>query len=133
MKQVNVAVGVIKRDNQIFISKRADNLHQGGLWEFPGGKQEENESIEQALSRELFEEVDITVTKQSAMMLIEHDYGDKQVCLHIQLVEDFSGDAKGKEGQIARWVDIADLHQYAFPEANQKIIENLLSGHSAFS
>ena len=53
MKIIEVAVGVIKRDNKIYISKRADDLHQGGKWEFPGGKCETDETIEQALAREL--------------------------------------------------------------------------------
>ena len=51
MKIVDVAVGVIKRGDKIYISKRADGLHQGGKWEFPGGKREANETIEQALAR----------------------------------------------------------------------------------
>lgn len=126
MKIVEVAVGVIKRGNQVYISKRADDLHQGGKWEFPGGKREMGESIEQALTRELFEEVGIQVTEQSEFMLIEHDYGDKKVRLDVRLVEAFSGQASHKEGQISQWVDISQLNQFTFPEANQVIIDKLL-------
>ncbi len=53
MKQVHVAVGVVRRDNTFFICKRADHQHQGGKWEFPGGKVEAGESVEEALDREL--------------------------------------------------------------------------------
>jgi 8-oxo-dGTP diphosphatase len=126
MKIVEVAVGVIKQGNKIYISKRADDLHQGGKWEFPGGKREANETIEQALSRELFEEIGIQVTEQSQFMLIEHDYGDKKVCLDVRLVEGFEGQASHQEGQQSQWVDITDLSQFTFPDANKVIIDKLL-------
>jgi 8-oxo-dGTP diphosphatase len=122
---VDVAVGVIKDGNKIYISKRADDLHQGGKWEFPGGKREKNESIEQALTRELSEEIGIKVTKQSSFMLIEHDYGDKKVRLDVRLVEEFEGVASHQEGQQSQWVDIDNLSQYTFPDANEVIIEKL--------
>jgi 8-oxo-dGTP diphosphatase len=127
MKIVEVAVGVIKRDNKIYISKRADDLHQGGKWEFPGGKREANETIEQTLVRELSEEIGIQVTKQSHFMLIEHDYGDKKVRLDVRLVEDFEGETSHQEGQQSQWVDISDLKQFAFPDANRGIIDKLLT------
>ncbi len=130
MKIVEVAVGVIKRDNKIYISKRADVLHQGGKWEFPGGKREANESIEQALVRELSEEIGIQVTKQSHFMLIEHDYGDKKVRLNVRLVEDFVGEASHQEGQQSQWVCITDLSQFTFPDfpdANKVIIDKLIN------
>ena len=127
MKVVEVAVGVIKRGEQVYISKRADDLHQGGKWEFPGGKREMGESIEQALTRELFEEVGIQVTEQSEFMLIEHDYGDKMVRLDVRLVEAFNGQARHQEGQLSQWVDINELDQFTFPQANQAIIDKLLA------
>ncbi|MFQ3198851.1 MAG: 8-oxo-dGTP diphosphatase [Paraglaciecola sp.] len=125
MKIVDVAVGVIKRDQQIYISKRGDELHQGGKWEFPGGKQEAGETVHQTLTRELFEEVGIRVLKQQAFLLIEHDYGDKKVRLHVQLIEDFSGEPHHKEGQIGLWVEMGNLHEYQFPAANGEIVQKL--------
>ena len=125
MKVVEVAVGVIKQGQQVYISKRSDDLHQGGKWEFPGGKREANESIEQALTRELLEEVGIHVTQHSPFMLIEHDYGDKKVRLDVRLVEDFTGQASHQEGQQSKWVDISELKQFNFPEANKVIIDKL--------
>jgi 8-oxo-dGTP diphosphatase len=125
MKIVEVAVGVIKQDNKIYISKRANDLHQGGKWEFPGGKREANETIEQALARELLEEIGIQVTKQSKFMLIEHDYGDKKVRLDVRLVEGFDGEASHQEGQQSQWVDIDDLSKFTFPAANKVIIDKL--------
>jgi 8-oxo-dGTP diphosphatase len=127
MKIVDVAVGVIKRGDKIYISKRADGLHQGGKWEFPGGKREANETIEQALARELSEEIGIKVTKQSHFILIEHDYGDKKVRLDVRLVEGFEGKEHHQEGQQSQWVDINELSQFTFPDANKVIIDKLVS------
>ena len=125
MKIVEVAVGVIKRTNRIFISKRADDLHQGGLWEFPGGKREKNETLEQALVRELREEVGIEVLEQSNFLLIEHEYSDKKVRLDVRLVEHFKGEPAHQENQTSQWVDIADLANFSFPAANKVIVEKL--------
>ena len=125
MKVVDVAVGVIKRDQEIYISKRSDALHQGGKWEFPGGKQEVNETPMQALRRELKEEIGIEVTQALDYMLIEHDYGDKRVRLHIQVVDSFVGEPAHLEGQISRWVHIAQLSDYEFPAANVEIVKKL--------
>jgi 8-oxo-dGTP diphosphatase len=127
MKTVDVAVGVIKRGNKIYISKRAESLHQGGKWEFPGGKREANETIEQALTRELSEEIGIKVTKQSHFILIEHDYGDKKVRLDVRLVDGFEGKEHHQEEQQSQWVDIHDLSQFTFPDANKVIIDKLVS------
>ena len=125
MKIVEVAVGVIKRNHQIYISKRADELHQGGLWEFPGGKREANESLEQALARELLEEIGIRVTSQGEFLLIEHDYGDKKVRLDVRLVDGFDGEPMHQEGQISQWIDIGKLDSVDFPAANKEIVEKL--------
>lgn len=125
MKIVDVAVGVIQRNDQIFVSKRADDLHQGGLWEFPGGKVESDETVEQAMCRELNEELGIKVYSQSEFMLIEHDYGDKHVRLHIHIIDGFEGEPRGMEGQLTQWVRIDELHRLSFPEANKGIIKKL--------
>lgn len=126
-KVVNVAVGIILRGEHSFICKRPDDKHQGGLWEFPGGKIEAGETTTQALARELLEEIAIDVHSSSPFMVIEHDYGDKRVCLDIHTVSDFSGEPRGAEGQQGQWVAVAKLTQYAFPEANRAIIDKLCS------
>lgn len=126
MKVVHVAVGVIKStDNKILIAKRADDAHQGGLWEFPGGKVEQGEAVLDALKREFKEEVNLEIYNAEPLMEIKHDYGDKIVLLDIWLSKDFSGTASGVEGQQVLWVDIDSLNDYKFPEANKKIIEKL--------
>jgi len=97
-------------------------LHQGGLWEFPGGKIEPDESAEQALTRELKEELAITVITATPLITVKHQYPDLAVQLHVFLVEHFSGEAKSLEGQPFKWVNPAELASHAFPAANRPII-----------
>lgn len=120
-----MAVGVIVQLDQCLISKRSESAHQGGLWEFPGGKREQGETTKQALSRELNEELGIVVVESAPLISIEHDYGDKVVELDVWTVTGFQGQAHGREGQPVRWVPIAELGSYSFPAANKPILERL--------
>ena len=111
--------------DHILISRRPDHLHQGGLWEFPGGKVEDHEVPYQGLLRELKEELDIVVTKAMPLMQITHDYPDKKVSLDIWTVTEFDGLPLGLEGQEVRWVRLKDLPSFKFPAANQPILARL--------
>ena len=124
---IRVAVGIILKDDLVFIALRKSDQDQGGLWEFPGGKCEPSESAEIALVRELKEECDISVTECSFFKEISHDYGDKKVQLLFYRVTGFEGDPVGKEGQKVRWAPISTLFSYDFPEANQEIVDDLMS------
>jgi 8-oxo-dGTP diphosphatase len=124
---VRVAVGIILRGGEVFIALRNSNQHQGGLWEFPGGKCESSESAETALARELKEECGIAVTESSFYKMISHDYGDKQVELCFYKVTGFDGEPEGSEGQAVSWVAISNLSTYRFPEANQQIVSELMA------
>ena len=121
---VHVAVGVILApDNRILISRRATNSHQGGLWEFPGGKVEAAETVQEALYRELNEELGIEIGPASALLQVRHDYGDKAVLLDVWVVRQFTGCAQGCEGQPLAWATPGELANYRFPEANVPIVE----------
>ncbi len=125
---VHVVVGIVlNARNQLLIAKRPDHLHQGGLWEFPGGKVEEGESGFIALIREFKEEVGIVIKQADSFMEIYHQYSDKNVFLDIWLSRHFEGDATGIEGQEVKWIALHELKKYSFPEANQKIVAKLLS------
>ncbi|MBV7316457.1 8-oxo-dGTP diphosphatase MutT [Shewanella sp. NIFS-20-20] len=127
-RRVHVAVGVIiNADGQLLLAKRPAHLHQGGKWEFPGGKVEAGEHVNDALIRELAEEVNLQVHASSPFMLQRFDYPDKQVLLDIHLITEFSGQATGLEGQQVCWVSLEELRHYDFPAANTAIVDKLLS------
>lgn len=123
MKVLQVAAGVIKNQRgQILIALRDASLHQGGLWEFPGGKLGPGESAEQALFRELKEELDITAHAATPLIIVRHSYPDRHVQLNVFLVDNFSGLAKGCQGQPLKWVAPDELLNFSFPAANQPIV-----------
>jgi len=98
----------------------------GGLWEFPGGKLDGDETVQTALVRELQEELGITPMAFESITQIRHDYPDKQVLLDVWRVTQFSGSPEGKEGQEIRWVPLTELDQYQFPAANEAIVQALM-------
>lgn len=125
---VHVAAGVIlDACDQVLLALRPAHKHQGGLWEFPGGKVEAGETVEQALVRELLEELNLNVLACEPFLLTEYDYGDKQVRLDVWLVTQHAGQPEGREGQRLDWVAIAELPRRAFPAANLPIVEALLA------
>lgn len=126
VKRIHVAVGVILRDEEILLAVRPNDTHMGGLWEFPGGKVDTDETVQQALVRELQEELGITATSFAPLITIQHDYTDKSVYLDVWCINGFSGQARGKEGQKIRWVNKQDLADYEFPAANVAIVNKLL-------
>lgn len=125
-KPLKVAVGVItNQQGQVLISQRSADAHQGGLWEFPGGKVDANETVIQGLRRELIEELGIVVESARSLIDIHHQYDEVLVCLEVLLVDCYQGEPRGMEGQPIKWVSISDLDQYAFPAANTRIIDVL--------
>ncbi|MBD1389968.1 8-oxo-dGTP diphosphatase MutT [Neiella sp. HB171785] len=131
IKQVHVAVGVIERHGHIFLTRRAAHQHQGDKWEFPGGKCENGETVAQALVRELSEELAITVHDCSPLLVVCHDYGDKQVKLDVHWVRQFDGEPSSQEGLEGRWVAASELANYDFPAANVAIVERVVAALGA--
>jgi 8-oxo-dGTP diphosphatase len=121
---IHVAVAVIiNTQDQVLISKRSAKQHQGNKWEFPGGKVEDGESAQQALIREIIEELGIEITSSEHLLEITHNYkNDREVFLEIFKVTSWLGKAEGREGQPIRWVGRDELSQYEFPEANDDIV-----------
>ena len=128
MALVTVAVGILSDDaGRVLVTRRAPDAHQGGLWEFPGGKVEADETLLEALTRELREELGVSVEAAEALMVLEHDYGDKQVRLDVHRVTRWSGEPRGLEGQPLAWQRPEKLRNWTFPAANRPILERLLA------
>lgn len=120
---VHVAVGVLRDEHgRVLIALRPSDKHQGNLWEFPGGKIEAGEQCEQALRRELHEELNITVHESRPLIRVPFSYKDKSVLLDVREVIRFSGTPIGNEGQEVRWVNPNELNSYSFPAANVPIV-----------
>lgn len=120
---LQIALGVIKNPaQQVLVALRPKHVHQGGLWEFPGGKIAPNETILQALTRELKEELNIAVTAASPLITLTHDYTDLSVQLNVLRVDHYLGQPRGHEGQAIQWTHINDLDKLPFPAANRAII-----------
>lgn len=130
-KLIHVAAAAIEdAQGRILISRRHDHLHQGGLWEFPGGKLEVGETAIQGLARELREELGIKPLQAEPLIRVTHHYDDRSVLLEVYRVPEFSGLPQGMEGQPLRWVLPETLRPEQFPAADRPIINALrLPGH----
>ena len=123
---IHVAVGLVLDNDRVFVAQRDQNAHQGGLWEFPGGKVDAGETVEAALSRELNEELGIFVDYAEPVMQIKHDYPDKIVLLDVWQIARYRGEPSGCEGQTVKWLSINELLAEQFPAANQAIVDWLI-------
>jgi mutator protein MutT len=130
MKRIDAAIGIVLKDGKILVCQRKDDDTFGGYWEFPGGKQEDGESLEQCLARELREELNIAARPTTPLDPIVHDYPEVLVRLHPFLCEHESGEPELLECQATRWIEPAELPNYRFPPANESLIEQILKSLS---
>lgn len=122
----DVAVGLVFDDDErLLIQRRPEDAMLGGLWEFPGGKVEEDEAPAEACVRELKEELGIRVVVQSPFGTIDHAYSHFKVTLHAFRCSLAEGVPKGQQGQPVQWIGLDELNDYAFPRANRRLIEAL--------
>lgn len=127
-RTIHVAAGVILNvNNEVLLALRPLDKHQGGLWEFPGGKVESGEPVRDALARELLEELNLNVHEAEPLLVTEHDYGDKHVRLDVWVVRGFTGEPHGREGQVIRWFPINEIGTLQFPAANVPIVNAVLT------
>lgn len=127
MKILQIAVGIIRNDaGEIYITQRAADAHMANKWEFPGGKIEAGETAEEAMIRELEEEVGITASEPQLFDKLEYGFPDRHITLWFWLVENWQGEPWGKEGQPGRWVAQNALIADEFPPANAPVIEKLV-------
>ena len=125
-RQIHVMAGAIAdADGRILVARRPDHVHQGGLWEFPGGKLEPGETPEQGLARELDEELGVTVQASRPLIRVHHDYGDRHILLDVRRVESYRGEPRGLDGQPLAWLHPDAMDPAGFPAADRPIINAL--------
>jgi len=120
-------VAALIRDaaGRYLITRRRRGTHLEGLWEFPGGKREPDESLEQSLARELTEELGASFTVGERVETIRWDYPEKTVILHFFRCERAAGVIAPREGQLMTWVAPADFRRYTFPPADEALLARL--------
>lgn len=122
---VRAVVGIIQRNNKVLIAQRPIGKPYSGYWEFPGGKIELQESPEQALIRELHEELGINVTACESWFVHEHQYPDKKVELHMWRVTHFTGEPQCLENQTLCWATYEDMLAMRLLEGNWAVMERV--------
>ena len=123
-KQIGVAV-IRNRQAQILIDRRRQEGLLGGLWEFPGGKIEPGETVQDCIRREIKEELGIEIEVGDRLIVVDHAYTHFRITLNVYHCRHLSGDPQPLECDQVRWVSLAEIDQYPFPKANTRIIEAL--------
>jgi len=111
---------------RVLIDQRLEQGLLGGMWEFPGGKQEPGEAIADTIARELREELAIEVAVEEELIRLDHTYSDKRLRFIVHLCRHLAGEPRALASQQVRWVKPGDLGAFPFPAANARIIAALL-------
>lgn len=123
-RPIEVAVGVVEdAQGRVLIGQRPEGKAYAGYWEFPGGKIEHGESVEQALARELNEELGLRTEACAPLLTLVHRYPEYTVRLHIRRVNRFSGEAWSREAQQLAWVPKQELHSWKLLPADGPVIQ----------
>lgn len=120
-----VAAALYDGTGRVLIAQRPAGKHMAGRWEFPGGKIAAGESEEQALARELEEELGVQLRSGRPLMALEHEYDDYRVELAMWVVDGYDGEPRGLDGQSLKWVEPAVLLDEDMLEADRPFIEAL--------
>jgi 8-oxo-dGTP diphosphatase len=120
-----VAAALYDAHGRVLIAQRPAGKHMAGRWEFPGGKVSADETDEQALARELTEELGITVAAARPLLTISHDYPDRSIELSMWVVERYTGEPRSLDGQQLKWVPPTALLEEDVLEADRPFIEAL--------
>ena len=125
MKSIEVSAGLVFRSGKLLITQRHTNTHLGGLWEFPGGKREPNETFEECLARELREELGIEVEVGEVIESVTHAYPEKTVHLKFFRCQWKRHEPRALECPAFEWISAADLDRYSFPAADAHLLQRL--------
>jgi mutator protein MutT len=116
-----VSAAVVERGSSYLLTRRLEGTHLAGLWEFPGGKCEPHETVEDCLSREILEELGCAVRIRDKLLTVNHAYPDRTVVLHF-FACDLEGHPRPLLGQQIRWVPRRELRALDFPPADDALI-----------
>jgi mutator protein MutT len=122
---IRVAAGVILRDGRYLITRREAGTHLEGFWEFPGGRCEAGESLEDCLRRELYEELGVEIADPVLFQTIRHEYKERKVELHFFRCSIQKGEARPLGCSDLRWATVEELTNYEFPPADRSLIQAL--------
>ncbi|KRG39255.1 DNA mismatch repair protein MutT [Stenotrophomonas panacihumi] len=126
LRSIHVVAGVIRdARGRILLTRRTETRDMPGLWEFPGGKREAGESSEQALARELHEELGIEAEVGEWLMEVPQRYPDKRLRLEVRMISAWKGQPRGREGQALTWVPSERLSRYSMPPADVPVVAAL--------
>ncbi len=128
IQPMRVVACVIEREGRFLITKRLKHSHLGHLWEFPGGKIEPGESVEDCAIRECQEEIAVTVKPLRLIEEVAHDYPERSVHLYFLLCEWVAGEPKAIHCADWAWATPEEFGHYEFPEADKGIIERFIHG-----
>jgi len=120
-----IAAALVWRDGRLLIGRRPSEGLLGGLWEFPGGKVEEGETLAAAAAREVLEETGLAIEVRDLFRSVEHAYTHFSITLHAFHARVRSGRLRARGVRGLRFVRVADLPRYAFPRANRRILDDL--------
>lgn len=123
----HIAAGLVWRGRRLLIARRPQDGLLGGLWEFPGGKQQEGESLEQACAREIREETGLDVTVAQRFLSLDHAYSHFRITLHLFHCRAGRGAPRPLSCEAPRFVALGDLASYPFPRANARALSALLA------
>lgn len=123
---VDVAVALITRGEQILICRRPVDKPLGGYWEFPGGKRNAPETLQECVIREIREELGIVITPLQPLAIVEHRYDHARVRIHPFLCQLTEGDPRPIQADAIQWVQRTQLKQFKFPPANAPILRQLI-------
>lgn len=126
MKTIEVVAGVIQNGEKIFATQRGYGDFKGG-WEFPGGKMEPGETREQALARELKEELDVNVSVGSLICTVDYDYPQFHLTMHTFYCSIESGNLTLLEHEAAKWLNKSELHTVNWLPADIEVVKKLKS------
>ena len=120
-KLIGVAV-IWNQEGKILIDKRRPGGVFGGLWEFPGGKKEPNETIQDCIKREVLEELGIEIVVEEHLITVEHTYTQVKITLDVYNCRYLQGTPQTIECDEFRWVTLDEIDSFTFPKANEQII-----------